>query len=267
MSAPLRASASATTAATPMSRRLRRSTGPALDGRLDAHGCAVVPEPADAAGMRARSRRSTTTTRCSAAASSWRGTASAAASTSTSPIRCRTLVAALRAALYRAARADRQPLERRAWALDVRYPGRRTPPSSRAATRPARRSRRRCCCATARATTTACTRTSTASTCSRCRSTVLLSEPGADFTGGEFVLTEQRPRMQSRAEVVPLRQGDARDLRRARAAGAGRARLLPRQPAPRRQPLARRIALHARHHLPRRGLTARPAVASVWKRR
>jgi hypothetical protein len=38
--------------------------------------------------------------------------------------------------------------------------------------------------------------------------TILLSEPGADFTGGEFVLTEQRPRMQSRAEVVPLRQGD-----------------------------------------------------------
>jgi hypothetical protein len=37
----------------------------------------------------------------------------------------------------------------------------------------------------------------------------LLSEPGKDFTGGEFVLTEQRPRMQSRAEVVPLRQGDA----------------------------------------------------------
>jgi hypothetical protein len=38
---------------------------------------------------------------------------------------------------------------------------------------------------------------------------ILLSEPGADFSGGEFVLTEQRPRMQSRAEVVPLRQGDA----------------------------------------------------------
>jgi hypothetical protein len=37
---------------------------------------------------------------------------------------------------------------------------------------------------------------------------ILLSEPGRDFTGGEFVLTEQRPRMQSRAEVVPLRQGD-----------------------------------------------------------
>jgi len=37
---------------------------------------------------------------------------------------------------------------------------------------------------------------------------ILLSEPGRDFTGGEFVLTEQRPRMQSRAEVVPLSQGD-----------------------------------------------------------
>ena len=38
---------------------------------------------------------------------------------------------------------------------------------------------------------------------------ILLSKPGEDFTGGEFVLTEQRPRMQSRPEVVPLRQGDA----------------------------------------------------------
>jgi hypothetical protein len=38
---------------------------------------------------------------------------------------------------------------------------------------------------------------------------ILLSAPGEDFTGGEFVLTEQRPRMQSRAEVVPLGQGDA----------------------------------------------------------
>ena len=39
--------------------------------------------------------------------------------------------------------------------------------------------------------------------------TILLSVPGQDFTGGEFVLTEQRPRMQSRAEIVPLGQGDA----------------------------------------------------------
>jgi hypothetical protein len=41
------------------------------------------------------------------------------------------------------------------------------------------------------------------------QATILLSEPGRDFTGGEFVITEQRPRMQSRPEVVPLRQGDA----------------------------------------------------------
>lgn len=38
---------------------------------------------------------------------------------------------------------------------------------------------------------------------------ILLSEPGRDFAGGDIVLTEQRPRMQSRVEVVPLRQGDA----------------------------------------------------------
>ena len=41
------------------------------------------------------------------------------------------------------------------------------------------------------------------------QTTVLLSEPGVGFVGGEFVLTEQRPRMQSRAEVVPLKQGEA----------------------------------------------------------
>jgi hypothetical protein len=41
------------------------------------------------------------------------------------------------------------------------------------------------------------------------QATVLLSRPEEDFTGGEFVLTDQRPRMQSRAEVVRLAQGDA----------------------------------------------------------
>ena len=38
---------------------------------------------------------------------------------------------------------------------------------------------------------------------------LLLSDPGAEFTGGELVLTEQRPRMQSRASVVSLKQGEA----------------------------------------------------------
>ena len=39
--------------------------------------------------------------------------------------------------------------------------------------------------------------------------TILLSAPEADFAGGEFVLTEQRPRQQSRVEVVPLQKGEA----------------------------------------------------------
>ena len=38
---------------------------------------------------------------------------------------------------------------------------------------------------------------------------ILLSQPGEDFEGGEFVITEQRPRMQTRVSVVPLRKGDA----------------------------------------------------------
>ena len=72
---------------------------------------------------------------------------------------------------------------------------------------PGRPGRRRCCCNMSRATTTACIRICTASTSFRCRWPSFSREPGRDFTGGEFVLTEQRPRMQSRAEVVPLTQG------------------------------------------------------------
>ena len=53
---------------------------------------------------------------------------------------------------------------------------------------------------------------------------ILLSEPGRDFTGGEFVLTEQRPRMQSRPEVVPLGAGRCGGLCCASPAGAGDAR-------------------------------------------
>src|SRR5439155_24813572 len=41
------------------------------------------------------------------------------------------------------------------------------------------------------------------------QATMLLSTPGKEFGGGEFLLVEQRPRMQSKGEVVPLRQGDA----------------------------------------------------------
>ncbi len=41
------------------------------------------------------------------------------------------------------------------------------------------------------------------------QTTILLSRPGRDFEGGEFMLVEQRPRLQSRGEVVPLGEGDA----------------------------------------------------------
>ena len=84
------------------------------------------------------------------------------------------------------------------------------------------------------------------------QATVLLSEPGEDFTGGEFVLTEQRPRMQSRAEVVPLRRGEARDLSGPSPAGRRHARHLSGQHAPRREPAALGPPPHARHHFPRR---------------
>ena len=89
------------------------------------------------------------------------------------------------------------------------------------------------------------------------QATVLLSQPVADFSGGEFVLTEQRPRMQSRAEVVPLNQGEAVIFPGASPAGAGHARRLSRQHAPRRQPHPLRPSPHARRHLPRREVDAR----------
>lgn len=61
---------------------------------------------------------------------------------------------------------------------------------------------------------------------------ILLSRPGSDFTGGEFVLTEQRPRMQSRAEVVDLNRGDAVIFPVHRRPCAGTRGLLPGKHAP-----------------------------------
>ena len=87
--------------------------------------------------------------------------------------------------------------------------------------------------------------------------------PGDDFTGGEFVLTEQRPRMQSRAEVVPLAQGEAVIFPVHHRPGAGHARHLPRQHAPRREPRALRARAYARRHLPRREVTAMPRLGGV----
>ena len=160
------------------------------------------------------------------------------------------VVAQLRPALYPRLRAVANRWNE-AMGIDVRYPESHEA-SSNAAMRPARRGRRRCCCNTAPATTTACTRTSTASTCSRCRWRSCCPRRARDFTGGEFVLTEQRPRMQSRPRWCRSRQGDAVVFAVQSAPGAGHARKLSRQSPPRRQPGPLRPPPYPRHHLPRR---------------
>jgi hypothetical protein len=83
---------------------------------------------------------------------------------------------------------------------------------------------------------------------------VLLSKPEDDFTGGEFVLTQQRPRMQSRVDVVPLQQGDAVGLRGQRATGAGDPGRVPGPDAPRGERGALRSAAHPGNHLSRCGM-------------
>ena len=91
--------------------------------------------------------------------------------------------------------------------------------------------------------------------------TILLSEPGRDFAGGEFVLVEQRPRMQSKGEVVPLRQGEAVIFavhHRPVAGTRGYYRVKLRHGVSR---LRSRPALHPRHHLPRRRISDCAAAA------
>jgi hypothetical protein len=81
---------------------------------------------------------------------------------------------------------------------------------------------------------------------------ILLSEPGKDFTGGEFVLSEQRPRMQSRVEVVPLQQGDAVAFAVHNRSCKRDEKNVSRQPSARREPRSYRDASHRRNHLSRR---------------
>lgn len=142
-----------------------------------------------------------------AVGSSWNGTASGAAGTTTFRIRYqhwwRNCDRASILACNRSPTDGTQP-----WGST--FASRRsTANSSTAAMRRGNFDLHRCCCSMAPTTTTACTRISTESTCFRCNSRSCSPQPSRDFTGGEFVLTEQRPRMQSRPEVVSLRQGDA----------------------------------------------------------
>src|SRR5262249_50111434 len=137
--------------------------------------------------------------------STWRGTASARASTGTSNIRCRTCPAAFEPRSTRTSRAS--PMNgMRGWGL-TNATRATTPRSSSDAT------------GQTRPTPLLLQYVPGDFNCLHqdlygdlafpIQVAILLSEPGKDFTGGEFALTEQRPRMQSRAEVVSLRQGDA----------------------------------------------------------
>ena len=216
---------------------------------VDVEGYAVVAQllsPEECAGW-----CRLTGMNCSAAASSWLAMASGAASTSTSPIRSRmwwpNCVPRCTRHFRRSPIAGMRPW---AWKSVIRTNMRSF---SGAAMVPARLGRHRCCCSTEQATTTACTRT-----LRRARVPAAgrhpAVEPGKDFTGGEFVLTEQRPRMQSRVAVVPLEQGSARGICGKQPAGAGNARDLSGQDAPWGEPDAIGQQAYAGYYFSRRGV-------------
>ena len=187
-------------------RASKRSTGTrpppgstAPDGR-GSSGLLTPDECGEIAGLYADDSRS-------AARSSWPGTASAAANTNTFAYPLPDIIAALRPALY----AQLAPIANRwneSMGIDVRYPATHADFIER--------------CHKAGQTRPTPLLLQYGEGDYNClhqdlygehvfplQVVVLLSEPDKDFTGGELVLTEQRPRMQSRAEVVPLGLGDA----------------------------------------------------------
>ena len=103
-----------------------------------------------------------------------------------------------------------------------------------------------------RATGTRCTATCTATSCSRCRSSIGLDVPGVDYTGGEFVVVEQRPRAQSRATAHPRSGKVTRSVFTTRDRPVRSARGWSAAPdAARRERAAVRTPPHARPRLPR----------------
>lgn len=95
--------------------------------------------------------------------------------------------------------------------------------------------------------------------------TFLLPKPGDDFTGGEFVLTEQRPRMQSRSEVVALGPGRRCDLPGTPSPRARHARRVPRQHASWCEPLALRSSPRRGCHLPQRQIRRKQEYGSIME--
>ena len=228
----------------------RRSIGAAIASDLDAQRLRHHRTAADAGRMRGARARAIRQTRRSAAASSCRGTVSAAANTNISPIRCRTSSRHLRDALYPPLADDREPLER--------SDGHR-----RRATRPI-----------------------TPLISQRCheagqvKPTPLLLQYGAgDYNClHQDIYGDQRLSAAGRVPAVAARRGfhrrrvrahraaaahavarrsraaapgRRRDLSGAPSPGAGHARHLSGEYAPRREPSALRPPAHARRHLPR----------------
>ena len=171
--------------------------------RADTRCCPACSTPARAGNW----RRCTTTTRHSARGSSWQGTISDAANTNTCAIRCRLRSRRCAQALYPRLAPLANQWHRRL-RLEPRFPA--DLDAFLARCHEAGQERPTPLILKYEADDYNCLHQDLyGEHVFPVQATVLLSAPGDDFAGGEFVLVETRPRMQSRAEVVPLGRGDA----------------------------------------------------------